>query len=125
MNSHVQWKTSFPEAGLPQISQSVDPRTDPAVNWCPLTCLSLVSLSFPFPLKNQEKDIRSLTVHITICHDCILNPSLHVFCLWSQFKCDMLVWPKKRPWESLLLVKQLQPKESLMIKRDSSGCFWA
>lgn len=48
---------SLPEVGLSHTTHTVGPKQEPALNRCPFSCLSLASLSFPFPLENHARDI--------------------------------------------------------------------
>lgn len=53
-----QCSKSFPDAGLSHTTHMVGPKQDPVINRCPFSCLSLASLSFPFPFENHVRDIR-------------------------------------------------------------------
>lgn len=52
-----QCSMSLPEVGLSHTTHTVGPKQEPALNRCPFSCLSLASLSFPFPLENHARDI--------------------------------------------------------------------
>lgn len=52
-----QCSRSFPEAGLSHTTHTVGPKQDPVAKRCPFGCLSLPSLSFPFPFESHARDI--------------------------------------------------------------------
>ncbi len=52
-----QCSRSFPDAGFSHTTHTVGPKQEPVWNRCPFSCLSLASLSFPFPLENHARDI--------------------------------------------------------------------
>lgn len=52
-----QCRRSFPVTALSQTTHTVAPKQEPVANWCPFVCLSLASLSFPFPFENHVRDI--------------------------------------------------------------------